>query len=377
MKRGRGGRTPRGGRGQGHDPDPVTPDVNTPPLAPSSAMSIDPRSGQPQRASGATDGRSSPFETTSGHSSPTERAVANKANPRRSQRLAGKTPTGAPNTTSTTSNPQITQSGNQPGLATSDSPEATSSDPPEEETSSSPPKGEVDSSPPEGEIGSSPPIPADDDPLSEEAAPEVDVGNTDVTMHPILSVEETTNSPEPDIQYVLTFERQPPPEIRTDIEMPTFIVSLQILENGVPGRPQFCGESSENFNAVATLITTDGQTPTVFLGNETIMPPTPAPGVEQSRAEGGVRWLFNFAPGVITASGYFQMHIAVVITRVSPPSDDEGDYMIIDSPIATLHINSRVFHVHPFAVMRVSPTVSTFPLLRPLMCIDLISSQSG
>ena len=373
MKRGRGGRTPRGGRGQGHDPDPVTPDVNTPPLAPSSAMSIDPRSGQPQRAnqaSEATDGRGSP------RSSPTERVVANKADPRRSRRLAGKTPTDAPNTISTTSNPQVTQSGKQPGLAGSDSPESSSSDPPEGEIGSSPLEEEIGSSPPEGEIGSSPPIPADDDPLSEEKAPEVDVENTDVTMHPILSVEGTTNSPEPDIQYVVTFERQLPQEVRTDTEMPTFIVSLQILENGVPGGPQFCGESSENFNAVATLITTDGQTPTVFLGNETIMPPIPAPGVEQSSAE-RVRWLFHFAPGVITASGYFQMHIAVVITRVSPPSDDEGDYMIIDSPIATLHINSRVFHVHPFAVRRVSPTVSTFPLLRPLMCIDLILSQSG
>lgn len=348
MKRGRGGRTPRGGRGQG--PDPVIPDVNTPPLAPSSAMSIDPRSGQPQRASQAseaTDGRSSP------RSSPTERVVANKADPRRSRRLAGKTPTDAPNTT-TTSQPQVTQSGKQTGLAGSDFPESSNSDPPE---------GEIRSSPPEGEIGSSPHIPADDDPHSEEEAPEMDVENTDAAMHPTLSVEEITNNPEPDIQYVVTFDRQPPQEIRTDTEMPTFIVSLQILENGVPGRPQFCGESSENFNAVATLITTDGQTPTTFLGNETIMPPTPAPGVEQSSAE-GVRWLFHFAPGVITASGYFQMHIAVVITRVSPPSDDEGDYMIIDSPIATLHIKSRVFHVHPFAVRRVSPTVSNFHLRR-------------
>lgn len=373
MKRGRGGRTPRGGRGQGLDP--VTPDVNTPPLAPSSAMSIDPRSGQPQRANQAsetTDGRRSP------RSSPTERVVASKEERRRSRRLAGEPPTDIPNTASTPSNPQVTQSGNQPGRASSDSLEASSSDPPEEEIGSSPPEEEIGSSPPEGEIGSSPPIPAngdlpaefprsppipaDDDPLSEEEAPEVDVENTDVTMHSILSVEGTANSPEPDIQYVVTFERQPPQEVRTDTEMATFIVSLQILENGVPGRPQFCGESSENFNAVATLITTDGQTPTVFLGNETIMPPTPAPGVEQSSAEGGLRWLFHFAPGVITASGYFQMHIAVVITRVSPPSDDEGDYMIIDSPIATLHINSRVFHVHPFAVRRVSPTVSTFHL---------------
>ena len=370
MKRGRGGRTPRGGRGQA--PDPVTPDVSTPPLAPSSAMSIDPRSGQPQRADQAD-------ETTDQQSSPIERVVADKER-RRSRRLAGEPPTDVPNTASTTSNPQATQSGNQPGLASDDSPEASSSgasegeigsSSPEEEAGSSPPEGKISSSPPipaNGDLApnipSSPPMPADDDPLSEEEGPEVNVGDDDVSMHPILSIEGNTNSPEPDIQYVVTFERQPPPEIRTDTEMPTFIVSLQILENGVPGRPQFCGESSENFNAVATLIDTDGRTPTVFLGNETIMPPIPAPGVEQSSADGGVRWLFHFAPGVITASGYFQMHIAVVITRVSPPSDDEGDYMIIDSPIATLHINSRVFHVHPFAVRRVSPTVSTFHLRR-------------
>ena len=369
MKRGRGGRTPRGGRAQGHEP--VTPDVNTPPLAPSSAMSIDPRSGQPQGANQA--GRA-----TNESSSPSERAAANKADPRRSRRLAGEAPIDALNTASTTSNPQVTQSNDQPGLTNSDSPEATSSESPEGEVGSDSPEGEAGSSPPEGEIGSSPPIPAigdlpagilssppiqvDDDPLSEREAPKVDMENTDVTMHPILSVEGTSNSPEPVIQYVVTFERQPPEEIRTHTEMPTFIVSLQITENGVPGRPPQNGESSENFNAVATLITVDGHTPTV--DNEPVMPPTPAAGVEQLRAEGGVRWLFHFAPGVIPISSYFQMHIAVVITRVSPPSDDEGDYMIIDSPIATLHINSRTFHVHPFARSRVSPTVSTFHLLR-------------
>lgn len=354
MRRGRGGRTPRGGRGQSRAP--VTPDVTSPSLPLSSTMSIDPRSGQSQSANQAGG-------ATNGGSSPTERVVANRDNRRRSRRLAGETPVDTLPTASTTRNSQVTQSGDQPRLPSSDPLEATSSDPPSDEIGSSPPipgNGDL----PEGEFNSSPPIPEDNDPPSDEEDPGVAVDNTDVTMHSVLAEEGSSNSPEPEVQYIVTFERQPPQEVRTNTEMAAFIVSLQITENGVPCRPPQSDESSENFNAIATLITTDGQTPTVGPGNETVMPAIPAPGLEQLSAEGGVRWLFCFAPGVITASGYFQMHIAVVITRVSPPSDDEGDYMIIDSPIATLHINSRVFHVHPFAERRVSSGVSIFHLLR-------------
>ena len=152
------------------------------------------------------------------------------------------------------------------------------------------------------------------------------------------------------IQLVIAFVRQPPAEVRTGHVLPTFIVTLCVAGVNLQGRPSPI-EPGGSINAVATIVTVDGQDPAASQGNPILMQPMTATAPERHfNVSDETEWTFAFVAsnnGIsIQASGYFRIRIVLINT----PTIVRGDGVTeVDSPIQLMSITSHVIHVHPFA----------------------------
>ncbi|KAL9128626.1 MAG: hypothetical protein Q9217_002722 [Psora testacea] len=145
------------------------------------------------------------------------------------------------------------------------------------------------------------------------------------------------------IEFIIAFEHQPPAEIRTGISLPTFVVNLKLRGRGLNNSQPPIDDS--NLNAMAALVTADGETPMTSAGNNVVMRPmTATPRQRHAVAPGDIWWKFEFMPGEISLSGYFKIWAVVMHS----PTVDRGNGLEMDSPVQLLSVTSRLIHVHAF-----------------------------
>ena len=161
------------------------------------------------------------------------------------------------------------------------------------------------------------------------------------------SASQSTSTP---IQFAIAFVRQPPAEIRTGYILPAFIVSLRVVDANLQGQPSPI-EPGGSINAVATIVTADGQDPVTSQGNLIIMHPMTATAPERHfNVSSDTEWTFEFVAsnnGIsIQSSGHFRIKIVLINTPTVTRSDGVAE---VDSPIQLMSITSHVIHVHPFA----------------------------
>ena len=159
---------------------------------------------------------------------------------------------------------------------------------------------------------------------------------------PSMQGQSTSQAAEPTIEHSLSFNPQPPSEIRPQQQLPAYVVRLELTGSNIAGRISPFDRGA--VNAISRFVTPDGQE----INAEAISIPRPVTATapeRHGRLDDVTTWTFQFAPRSVNVSGYFRIRVSIVHT----PVVDRGQGEEVDSPVRALTITSRVIHVHAFA----------------------------